>query len=330
VNVSGRNTGSDENDPEERKGGMRVRKYMLFILAAMLAIAVICLGTFAWFSDTETESATLTCGSIDISTNKTVEYNVDDLKPCDDYAAEIQVEVVNTGGNPVVVWKHLKDFVNVDGADPADPSPGDLAAVIDYDLSVDGSVIFTYDNELTLRDVECMWMPIGELEPGEKLTVSQSYHLQEEVGNWAQCDSLSFTMEFYGEQKKGNGPTQAARKLFLDNKETTDWYFMVDGVWGILDWTAGPGELYAQGLTPGEDYSLTTYVDPWPGSPATEIAAGTADVDGKLMISGITMPSGYTGKIWLVLSNDLDTVANEMVGYNPGSYLFEGNKVSIP
>lgn len=322
-----------------------MRKYIIFALATLLAVAMISLGTFAWFSDTEEGSAEGQTGTINIEIDGDQEdgeafsRTIGDLKPCD--AKYIEIEITNIGENPAVIRKHITsvDVVNNypeglesrdDPSYPEDPFSGDplseLPARIDYDLSVDGETIFEV-GDMTLDDVVCMWMPVGTLQPDESMTVVQSYHLQAETGNWAQGYGITVNMEFFAEQRLGPGPDQAANKVFLDNKTgEDDWYFIADQVWGVLDWSAVSGEFYAQGLSAGTDYSLITYVDPYPGT-VSVLASGTS-TDGTLTFSGISMPSGYEGKIWLVLSSDVGS--GKMSGWTPTAYLYEGNKVSIP
>ena len=54
--------------------------------------------------------------------------------------------------------------------------------------------------------VECNWIYLGVLEPGEQLRVSQSYHLDSEVGNWGQSDKVTFDMDFVAQQIEGTLP----------------------------------------------------------------------------------------------------------------------------
>lgn len=51
--------------------------------------------------------------------------------------------------------------------------------------------------------VECNWIYLGVLQPGETMCVIQSYHLDIEVGNWAQSDRVWFDMEFVAQQVEG-------------------------------------------------------------------------------------------------------------------------------
>jgi predicted ribosomally synthesized peptide with SipW-like signal peptide len=51
--------------------------------------------------------------------------------------------------------------------------------------------------------VECWYIYLGVLDPGESMVVIQSYHLMSWVTNWAQSDKMTFTMEFFGQQTQG-------------------------------------------------------------------------------------------------------------------------------
>lgn len=51
--------------------------------------------------------------------------------------------------------------------------------------------------------VECNYIYLGVLEPGESMFVIQSYHLDMEVGNWGQSDRVLFNMEFVAQQTEG-------------------------------------------------------------------------------------------------------------------------------
>jgi len=53
------------------------------------------------------------------------------------------------------------------------------------------------------KGVECWYIYLGVLDVGESMLVVQSYHMKSEVGNWAQGDIMSFTMEFFGQQTEG-------------------------------------------------------------------------------------------------------------------------------
>jgi predicted ribosomally synthesized peptide with SipW-like signal peptide len=70
-------------------------------------------------------------------------------------------------------------------------------------------MIIPEDEGLTVtgpNGVECWWIYLGVLLPGETIVVIQSYHLMSEVENWAQSDVMTFTMEFLGQQAEGLDP----------------------------------------------------------------------------------------------------------------------------
>jgi predicted ribosomally synthesized peptide with SipW-like signal peptide len=320
------------------RGREKVKKRVLVsVLAIALIASLVGAFTYAYFSDPETATATFSAGTVDIEVGANNPWNgsftMADLKPSE--TGSITFNVKNVGMNKVVLWKHIGD-IKTDGGlhpeseDASDPTDtiNDIHKVIDYDLKVADTVIFDLKNGLSVDDIQSMWMPLGCLDVKDgTLVVEQSYHMQAEAGNEYQGDSITFDIDLYAEQLLGNGPTQLSNKLFLDNKTgETEWCFIADGMWGILTWGTS-GDLYAQGLTVGTDYSLITYVDPWPSTGLQVIASGTS-TDGTLSLSGFSMPKPYQGKIWLVLKNDVS--GNEMVGWQPTLYLFESNKVNIP
>jgi hypothetical protein len=247
----------------------------------------------------------------------------------------------------VVLWKHI-NIKTCDGGvltEPEDDEQGgtekcDIYTVIEYDLTVDGEVIFSTDDGLTLDDIRCFWMPLGTLGPGETLTVEQSYHMKADTGNWAQGDTCTFYIEIYAEQRLGNGPTESlAQRLFLDNKSgDPDWYFVPDAEWGLLYYNASGStfdyNLIAHGLQDGgvaTNYSLIYYPEPqttWPW-PVTVIASGNTDGFGNLILSG-SYNFGFNltnAKIWLCVSSDLDgTPAYAVWPFT--DTLFEGNKIN--
>lgn len=313
-----------------------MRKHIVLVLLAVFAIAMISLGTFAAFTDTESATVTIENGTIAIALNGSdgvvAEYAVEDLKPCNTYAQEFDVTIQNIGNNPAIIWKHIRnDIAVVDGIHVAQEQLQSLDPLlqdfIDYDLSVDGAPVFVYEDGMSLEDVHCMWMPVGTIEPGEEIVVTQSFHLHDSGDmNWAQGDILSYTMDFYAEQKLANGPVQASNKLFLDNKDqsTSDWYFLVDQTWGVYEWDTDT--VVASGLDASTGYSLITYEE---SDTVQVLAFGSTDPAGKLSLTGVSKPSPlpYYGKIWLVPSAAL--TGNQINWSLMNEYLFESNKVTI-
>ena len=213
-------------------------------------------------------------------------------------------------------------------------------------VNTGGTVVIDEDDGITVNDIESVFVFLGELEAGESIDVWQSYHMRDDTPNWAQTDTMTFTVEFYAEQVNGNGPISGGvgpQSLLLENKNfATDWLPITgDGVWGILKW-AGNGPTFdflttfeGHGLSPNTQYALIYAPDPWPqgllGNPSTVLGTGTSGSTGELTITGnpnlgydIPHPTDTNtagGKIWLVLDADHD--GTKMTAWNPASYLFE-------
>jgi hypothetical protein len=93
------------------------------------------------------------------------------------------------------------------------------------------------------------------------------------------------------------------------------------------------------GLEAGSDYTLIYYPDPWPGNGLICLGSGTANKGGEVHIAESpeidflpvvlddNFPDG--AKIWLVLSADVDCIAQEMIGWNPKEYLFEDDLIQF-
>jgi predicted ribosomally synthesized peptide with SipW-like signal peptide len=331
---------------------------MVSVLTILVLAGLVGVGTFAYFNDTETSTGnTFTAGTIDIAVDgenpwvSSAQYTFTDVKPCE--VQTIDFTITNVGTNPVVVWKHIAatctggitvypvigdpvcssepEYVAEGGPD-AWVAKNNIAKVIEYDLKVGDSDIFVEGGGVTVDMIKCMWMPIGQiLYPQQTVTVHQSYHLLATAGNEYQGDVMTFTIDLYAEQRLGPGPTQLGDKLFLDNKSgPTDWYFVPDQTWGLLQWKADSSFSFAaQGLAVDTGYSLIYYPEPqttWPW-PVTVIASDNSDGNGELTLSG-SLPTVSDGKIWLVLSDDV--TGGQMTVWNPTSYLFESNLVTIP
>ena len=85
------------------------------------------------------------------------------------------------------------------------------------------------------------------------------------------------------------------------------------------------------GLEPDMEYTLIYYPDPWPGDGLICFGSGIADFEGDVHIKGHLETGDLPGafdenpgaKIWLALTADVDCIGQNMVGWNPGEYLFE-------
>jgi predicted ribosomally synthesized peptide with SipW-like signal peptide len=74
-----------------------------------------------------------------------------------------------------------------------------------FDPGVDRMIIAETDGFTVtgFTGIECFWIYLGVLQPGESMVIIQSYHLKSVVTNWAQSDRMTFTMEFFGQQTQG-------------------------------------------------------------------------------------------------------------------------------
>ena len=94
-----------------------MKKFMGLGIAVAVVVGLIASGTWAVFTDTETNTGnTFTAGTIDISLNPnqgqaaaTAEGALD-LKPSQ--TGWIDVCVTNDGTNPAEIWKHIGDVLN--------------------------------------------------------------------------------------------------------------------------------------------------------------------------------------------------------------------------
>ncbi|MBW1743902.1 MAG: hypothetical protein JRJ47_10830 [Deltaproteobacteria bacterium] len=132
--------------------------------------------------------------------------------------------------------------------------------------------------------------------------------------------------------------------LHLREKDPRNWSVVRRSGRGLLRHTRC-GSLFvfrfhAQKLTPGANYTLIYYPDPWLGEGLICLASGTANYHGQLrqMIGAVKINDGlpaehdlnYPGgaKIWLVRSEDVDCDGKMMVDWNPRDYLFEYNLIT--
>lgn len=126
--------------------------------------------------------------------------------------------------------------------------------------------------------------------------------------------------------------------LYLYEKDPSTWNIVDGGAWGKMEYNlSGPTFDFVfngKGLDASGDYSLIYYKDPWPGTPATCLASGTANGGGNVHLAGSAnvgdlADSGVDGdgtdgaKIWLVQSSDV-ACGTGMTAWNPTKYLFEG------
>jgi len=193
----------------------RLNSKVLLSIATIFAAAAIVLGaTFAFFSDTETsKDNTFVAGALDLKVNGEDDpsqiVNITDLKPGDDYLID---KTLLVDFNPAKIYVHIKDIVNNQGTQTEpenleeDNTPkSDIQNFLTYDLKVQDEVIISFQNNVLLPDAVSCWIPLGQIPGNQNVTVTQSFHFDEDVTNWAQGDILTFTEEFLALQI--NDPT---------------------------------------------------------------------------------------------------------------------------
>ncbi len=135
--------------------------------------------------------------------------------------------------------------------------------------------------------------------------------------------------------KTGPAGKSNTAHLYLYEKDAV-WNIVPDGAWGKMKYNIS-GSTFdfvfnGHGLTPGENYTLIYYPDPWPGTGLICLGSGTAKGRGNvhiaesvntgdLPIAGDTNAPG--AKIWLIRDDDLDCDTGAWSAWNADQYLFE-------
>lgn len=194
-----------------------MKKALYSLLSIGVISTLVVFASNAFFSDTETSTGNaFESGSLDLlvngQNNPDSIIEVKDLKPGDDVYREKELTVQN----PAYVWMHIKDLVDDQGEqyepeeveENQNGQQSNIQDFLTYDLSVrrngiDDEVLIAAEDERLLLDMVSCWIPLGEIDSGTT-TITQSFHFDEGVTNWAQGDKLTFTEEFYAEQVRNN------------------------------------------------------------------------------------------------------------------------------
>jgi len=219
------------------------------ILSSLIVIGVVAsmmsAGTMSFFNDEERAKGIFRMGTIDIEvhpdegqTVTTLEGHTD-LKPCE--TGYIELVIRNVGTNPLELWKHITNVVNFENGtnDPEEEYYEEypesvyynISDYVRYDLWVNDTEIIAEGDDYVLTEnesvetmlgvewigVECSWIYLGVLQPGEWIVVNQSYHLDARVENWGQTDYITFDMEFLAQQIEGAIPPEPTPTLIGRN-----------------------------------------------------------------------------------------------------------------
>lgn len=343
------------------------KRMLLSILTIGVVGALVGGAVTAYFTDTEKiANNRFEAGTIDFTLfpgdeTDTFPIKLEDMKPCD--WVEVPIKLHNEGTNDGPLYLHLnvsagtgglsseperavggntinniEDWITVDLWEPVGDYP---------DGDYDKQYIIAPNNHIKLSQLHCLWIPLGWFGGGycTNKDFVLSFHLQAETGNEYQGDVAHFDIEVYMTDHNAPAPGPGKTRLFLENKDS-NWDVIPDGTWGYLDFVPeGPtfdcsSSLYACGLTPGTEYALIYYADPWPNTNGAVIGFDTANASGIISIGfnpDINMdipnplddnhPTG--GKIWLVPRSHLGNGDNgpEMDSWDMSQYLFETNLI---
>jgi predicted ribosomally synthesized peptide with SipW-like signal peptide len=315
-------------------------KKILLSLATIGVVGAIAAGaTSAYFNDTETSVGNVfTAGTVDISVDgqnawqKTYTEQIGKLVPGE--TATLTVPVKNEGTKPIVLRKmitasNFQDGVSTD-AEVAETADNDISKALIYGMDItDGGVTTTVINpawNVRVNEVSTLWVTLGTVEPGETVTVKQTYKMAEETTNWAQGDTMDLGITFYAEQTMGTGP-DTVNGVVLDNKAGTDWHSVVDGELGIFNHTGTSYTFRGFGLVSGRTYRLAYSVAPYSSYIELAGATGVATVDGKITLSGTNLPSSLSDvKIWLLSGTTTDGWG---ISPNQTTNLWEANLINL-
>jgi len=328
-----------------------MKKLLISIIAIGIVATMLGTGTFSYFSDTETSGVnTFTAGTVNIKVGDndpwTASYTVANIEPS--YTGYITFTVNNVGTSPVVVWKQLVVTAQGPGTTPEselaeDPTDtfNNIASWIFYDLySSNLGWIIPAANKVRIDNVNNCWIKLGTLNAGESMYVEQSYHLRQETTNWAQGDTMTFTITLQAVQTNAPSPVATSGTMTLENKDAYWSPITSDGISGTVNYNyAGnilSGTFSAAGI-PAGGYDLIYYADPWPGTGGNILASNVATPIINAAFSG-TVPSANDAnlpvgvKVWLVPHGEFvpGNPAAWPNGWNPSSYLFEMNLINLP
>lgn len=143
--------------------------------------------------------------------------------------------------------------------------------------------------------------------------------------------------------KTGQAGKSNIAHLYLHEKDPETWEIVEPGAWGKMKYNMSGDEFdfvfngHDLKGEIGTEYTLIYYPDPWPGTGLIYLGNGTVNEEGNIHIAEsveieslpIEDDENDGAKIWLVLSDDVDCDACEMVGWTPTEYLFEYDLITF-
>lgn len=164
---------------------------------------------------------------------------------------------------------------------------------------------------------------LGMIPANGKMEVKQSYHLDEDVANWAQGDTMTFDVVVYAEQLQNSVVLVSKSGDWddIDQNELPAKYAKL--TYKVKDQTF-KYDFTAQGLAANTGYVLLAGTNPYNNADKQVIGEFTTDGDGS--ISALTqeksLNSFSNAKVWLILKSD-DWGEGKMRDWHGDAYLFE-------
>jgi predicted ribosomally synthesized peptide with SipW-like signal peptide len=199
---------------------MKMKKILIALMAVMVTVGLVGLGTFAVFSDeVDVEDNTFAAGTIELdvqgNSSENQSYTFTNIKPGDTggwvgYGGNPQYTparpywtVTNTGSLPgtLTVTFDIQDY-NADD-NPISMANGSLSWAMRMQLRVNG----TWTAEGHLGRNPTLWNRTINLEPGQSVTLDYAWHLNAApsaaIGGWnvLQGHSTEFDVNLYLEQQ---------------------------------------------------------------------------------------------------------------------------------
>jgi len=348
----------------------------VLVIAVVASVAVVGISG-AWFSEIESTGDGAMSPGANYYVAGTIELDdiggvveVTDLKPCE--VGWGYIELHNGGENDGNAWLHFANVIGEENGvtdaeqqayeDLAEDVAGidemirnDLERVTVVDMGIDYDQDRTIDTWIlteamgwTLAELECLWIPLGELVVCDYVWVWISFHIDEDAGNEFQSDKVTFDLEVLLQQSgapapDNEGPPSDMRFLRMENKNPAGWLILDDDMYGTLTFDCKKVTFdytfEGYGLNSSKEYNLIYYADGWPGdNPGKLLACGlTPNAAGRISHTGsmnigfdLPHPSDgnhpYGAKIWLVTKGDYNSntcATGPMSGWSVTDYLFE-------
>ena len=233
-------------------------KLLVSLMSIGLVATVVGVGTYAYFSDTETSTGnTVTAGVLDLSFSGESTFHLVDLKPSYNLQTDnIQLRFVE---NPGKVYKKITSVICTPKAEAVDPRDkycaisdnwpilqaylaglGSTYKVTDattckaapmmdamwFDLTL-GETTVIADGAVGLNGLMGKWIYLGYYAPfvhGDQtkyaeVNLKQSFHLMNSVDNWAQGQTCTFNEEYLLLQDNAPAPGNCVNPAGLQGKD---------------------------------------------------------------------------------------------------------------